>query len=777
LFALTIGLLAAISYRPVLANFLTGDDYAYLPWCKMAVHDPSMILTEFHRPWMNNYSNAFFRPMLTVSMALDYAIWGPAGFGFHLSNFLYLLVASSFLGLIIFEIGTDANSTQDEKQTALAWGFASAALFAVYPLHPEAISWMTGRVDCFTSMFILSSLWCYVRWRKTDKISFAAIATCSMCVALMSKETGITVPIFLTLYEFILGADQSNKIALKADLLRAVKRTAPFWGVLALYFVWRRIALGTFVGGYDNSLFFIADWKAYLGRWTEGLRNLVIPINSSMLGSRSWQTRAWDVGLVMSFLLSAISFAKTERLRKPILFLLTWSLASFIPIYKIFVLNNVLQGGRLVYLVTLPLCALMAFGFCYFSKTIGFRRAFALLGMAMLFLSTDLLYINNLAWAESGRVTNRIKAELNRFYHAVPGDPPVFVAGMPNQILGAHCCVNAQDGMTKAPQIDRDIFNLIKVDEADLFTPLGFLKQSMNDSKAKIKTIFWNSEKERLIPSTIDSNKTEALPILDNRLQSETEMVANDKVKSNWISGQGLHIVADSSPNKRPALNVSIGNESCWQTDFIQLQVKLTNPQTTDLASGIELLYQNDIVHQYDLAFRVHGNLASQAEQTVTFPLRSRATWTLGGSCRSIQLRLPGRCDLVIESIALVNGKALVPQISFAHSGCLENRGVLHFDNTHMENTVAFDATNIPNAKTVQFEITRLSQSFEDQNSNEPSHVILTTLKAMNDKGSFQIARTLFPSRGNYQARLRAFDSAGRQVGMSGDFILISVDD
>jgi hypothetical protein len=47
----------------------------------------------------------------------------------------------------------------------------------------------------------------------------------------------------------------------------------------------------------------------------------------------------------------------------------------------------------------------------------------------------------------------------------------------------------------------------------------------------------------------------------------------------------------------------------------------------------------------------------------------------------------------------------------------------------------------------------------------------------MNDKGSFQIARTLFPSRGNYQARLRAFDSAGRQVGMSGDFILISVDD
>jgi hypothetical protein len=769
---IAIGLLLAatfLAYKPVLADFLTGDDYAYLPWCKMAMTDPGAILVEFHRPWMNNFSNAFYRPMLTVSMALDYRIWGPGGFGFHLSNFIYLLVSSTLCGFIVYELAPEEESDQVNKQQRLSWAIASGGLFALYPLHPEAISWMTGRVDCFTTMFILGSLWCYIQWRKNNALKFIAIGILSMAIALMSKESAITIPVLITLYEFWLG-DPGND-GLVATVLRTVKKSLPFWIALAAYFIWRRIALGTFIGGYDNSLF-ITDWQALAARWSEGLKNLVVPLNSFYFGAHSLITKAWYGFLATSIVCFIVAAVKNPQLKRTIAFLICWTLASFIPVYKIFTLNGGLQGGRLVYLVTVPLCILLTFGFAFLShrnRVGAFQNTLIALTMS---LACFVLYTNNLAWAASGEITNKIKSELNQFYTVTSGDPPVLIAGLPNSYLGAHCCVNAQDGLTKFPQINRDIFNCYKIDEDDPFFPFGYLKNSILLSGSKL--LFWDQHSEKLKPVSFAQSELSQTEWRGDQLKNIVDVLPNPLVQASFGSS-GLVIKSDSTPNKRPAIIVKIPNLSCWRTDFIAMKLRVGQPGDTGI--GADLLYKNEILNDFELAYRLHATIDNKEDsQEVIFPLRSRATWAFGGVAKELEIRLPAKGQFTIEAISLPMTNTLLPKIGFPNSDLKESRGILHFDSKHPGNQITFDLSNLEGATNAHLEITKLSQYFEEQNTRNESKVLMRTITSDKSRGTFALNRLDFPSRGFYQARIKAFDAAGKQIGLSSDYISLSID-
>jgi len=786
----SIGLLLIatfLAYKPVLADFLTGDDYAYLPWCKMAMTDPGAILLEFHRPWMNNYSNAFYRPMLTVSMALDYRIWGPGGFGFHLSNFIYLLVSSTLCALIVYELApkeeSKANDLPDNRQR-LSWAIASGGLFALYPLHPEAISWMTGRVDCFTTMFILGSMWCYIQWRKKNATKFIAIGIVSMAIALMSKESAITIPVLITLYEFWLGNSENDGSSVKegsvkegliATVFRTIKKSLPFWIALAAYFVWRRIALGTFIGGYDNSLF-ITDWHALAARWSEGLKNLVVPLNSSYFGVHSLVTKAWYGFLATSVICFVVGLLKNPQFTRPIAFIFCWMLAGFIPVYKIFTLNSGLQGGRLVYLVTVPLCILLTYGLTHLVGRKGRSLMHLQTGLLALVmgLSCFVLYTNNLAWAASGEITNKIKSELNRFYTTTPGDPPVLIAGMPNSYLGAHCCVNAQDGLTKFPQINRDIFNCYKIDEDDPFFPFGFLKDSILLSGSHL--LYWDQHSEKLTPVTFTQSKQSQTEWRGEALKNIVEVLPNPKVQATFGT-PGLVITSDSTPNKRPSVIVKIPNLSCWQTDFIAMKLQIDPSASCDIGIGADLLYKNGILNDFELPYRLHASIENTSEaQEVIFPLRSRATWAFGGTAKEIEIRLPTKGQFGIESISLPKAESLLPKIGFLHADLKQAKGILHFDASHSANTISYDLSNLARATTAHLEITKLSQYFEEQNTRNESKVLLRTLTSNKSSGTFTLNHSDFPSRGFYQARIKAFDSAGKQVGLSSDYISLSVD-
>src|SRR5262249_39258021 len=147
--------------------------------------------------------------------------------------------------------------------------------------------------------------------------------------------------------------------------------------------------------------------------------------------------------------------------------------------YKIFAIGDDLEGSRLAYLATAPLCALLTFGCTLAIGNVVVRqmRAFCIAVAAILVLcAASLLWINNQAWFDAGRESNSIRFELNSLYQILKDDPQVLFIGLPDNIHGAYVCRNALYGMTKYPQMSRTARNCLMMGEFEPGLPFGYMK-------------------------------------------------------------------------------------------------------------------------------------------------------------------------------------------------------------------------------------------------------------------------------------------------------------
>ncbi|MEJ2720766.1 MAG: tetratricopeptide repeat protein, partial [bacterium] len=89
----------------------------------------------------------------------------------------------------------------------VTFGLASALLFAVHPVHTEAVAWISGRADVLVTLWSLVSLSCYVLSRRHRSYpllaaSLLAASLFAFALALFSKETAMCLPLLILLLEF-----------------------------------------------------------------------------------------------------------------------------------------------------------------------------------------------------------------------------------------------------------------------------------------------------------------------------------------------------------------------------------------------------------------------------------------------------------------------------------------------------------------------------------------------------------------------------------------------
>ncbi len=142
-------------------------------------------------------------------------------------------------------------------------------MFGLYPLHPEAVAWITGRVDLFVTFFFMVTFYGYLRWRQSNEHKWLYLSMLSFICSLLSKEMAIMLPPLIFWYESIFGLSyQKNSTSehktiskggvIRAALMRACWQTGLFWLTLIGYILWRAYALGTLIGGYDSTYRIVA---------------------------------------------------------------------------------------------------------------------------------------------------------------------------------------------------------------------------------------------------------------------------------------------------------------------------------------------------------------------------------------------------------------------------------------------------------------------------------------------------------------------------------------
>uniref|UniRef100_A0A1I7TIX8 dolichyl-phosphate-mannose--protein mannosyltransferase n=1 Tax=Caenorhabditis tropicalis TaxID=1561998 RepID=A0A1I7TIX8_9PELO len=135
-------------------------------------------------------SHKSYRPVTTFTFWINYKFHGTSTFAYHIGNIVCHAIATVLFYQFVKRLETQFSYFNVALPASL--------LFAVHPIHTEAVANVTGRAELLMTIFSLAALISYIDEEKFDW-KFTALAILST----FSKEQGImTIPIALFLDVF-----------------------------------------------------------------------------------------------------------------------------------------------------------------------------------------------------------------------------------------------------------------------------------------------------------------------------------------------------------------------------------------------------------------------------------------------------------------------------------------------------------------------------------------------------------------------------------------------
>ncbi|KAF8795852.1 Protein O-mannosyl-transferase Tmtc3 like protein [Argiope bruennichi] len=143
-------------------------------------------------PIRKEHSHKSYRPLCVLTFRINYAMHQLNPWGYHLFNIiLHVFVCVLYLRMCQLFLPSTAS-------------FIAALLFAVHPIHTEAVTGIVGRAEILSSFFFLLAFLSYIKCSKsylsTDHLQLCCCLLFIIC-ATLSKEQGITVAGVCFLYE------------------------------------------------------------------------------------------------------------------------------------------------------------------------------------------------------------------------------------------------------------------------------------------------------------------------------------------------------------------------------------------------------------------------------------------------------------------------------------------------------------------------------------------------------------------------------------------------
>jgi len=126
------------------------------------------------------------RPLVNLSLAVNYALGGLSLPGYHGFNLAVHLLA----GLILFGI---VRRTVNRNSVA----FLVALLWIVHPLQTEAVTYLSQRAESLMGLCCLLTLYGFVRWSGP----WAALSVVFCACGMAAKETMVVTPLLVLLYD------------------------------------------------------------------------------------------------------------------------------------------------------------------------------------------------------------------------------------------------------------------------------------------------------------------------------------------------------------------------------------------------------------------------------------------------------------------------------------------------------------------------------------------------------------------------------------------------
>jgi hypothetical protein len=145
-----------------------------------------------------------YRPLVKVSYAIEYQLWGESPHISHLINIIIYFLNALLLWILLKKLFSNYH---------YIFPLLATTIFIIHPAHSEVVLSLKNRDVMFSFFFALSSLYLFIKFADEVKWKYAALGFLCMVLALLSKKDSLPfiAAIPFTLYFF-------KKISLKRIL-------------------------------------------------------------------------------------------------------------------------------------------------------------------------------------------------------------------------------------------------------------------------------------------------------------------------------------------------------------------------------------------------------------------------------------------------------------------------------------------------------------------------------------------------------------------------------
>jgi tetratricopeptide (TPR) repeat protein len=406
---------AALPYLNTLRNGFVSDDEMQVldnPYIRN-FHHLAKIFTTPVSSYLGAEALKYYRPLMNVGYLLCYQVFGPHPFGFHLANIV-------LHGAVVCAVFLLTKRMFQDRNLALM----AAGLFAIYPIHTEAVAWVAASPDLQLSLFYLLTFWFFLAVaRPGGRFSyFAQVAMAgSFVLAIFSKEQAVTLPVLATVYEHFYRADREE-----TRPAQKVLRYGVLWLLTVAYLVFRVRVLGALKSGRNYDLTWYHAFVSAIALVGQYLWNVLWPWDLRTYcpfhPPSGWFVPAVVGGVVALAVCSALFFFLWRRAR-PLSFGLLWLLVSLAPVLNArWMPIGAAFEQRYLYLPSVGFCWLLGWGLLRLRARASARgaiwsRALATAFVLLVALCSFRIVTRNRDWQDNLTLyTNTLAACPDAFY-------------------------------------------------------------------------------------------------------------------------------------------------------------------------------------------------------------------------------------------------------------------------------------------------------------------------------------------------------------------------
>ncbi len=341
--------LSQLVYVNSLSNQFTYDDEFTIVnnyFIKSLQNIPDL----FNKNYFTLSGELSYRPVVTLSYFIDYALWKMNPFGFHLTNSLLHTLNSILFFILLMWFSSCQHPFPSSRYTKIS--FIGAVIFSCHPALSEAVNAISYREDLLAGTFFISAFIFYAKAKRRHTFLPYLASTVCYLFGVFSKEMVIILPLCIFCADIILSE--------KKDYRKILPGYIGYFFVTIFYLLTRFIFLHNPIESnvsYPNSSI-ITNFLTMSKVLASYIRLFFFPFSLSADYVMPYSSSLSDISFILSFFLLSSLIVIVYRLffySKILFFSTVWFFISLLPVLNIIPIENIM-AERYLYIPILGFC-------------------------------------------------------------------------------------------------------------------------------------------------------------------------------------------------------------------------------------------------------------------------------------------------------------------------------------------------------------------------------------------------------------------------------------